>query len=760
MAAEGLLAEYPELRPFVLPNVRLTGIRIGAGAYGSVEEVAVPGAICAAKKIHDIFLDRSEIPAAEIRRATAQFVRECQLISTLDHQNIVKFLGVAFFPGSRLPALVMERLLTSLHDLLDPETDPPPPPNTPKPFFPLSLKCSILHNVACGLAYLHERTPPVIHRDLSARNVLLNSGMVAKIVDLGVARIVPRMRTAATMTKGPGASVYMPPEASAPAKSNAQKSKYDASIDVFSLGVVAIFTIGEVFPCDPVAATYLDEETGLLVARTELQRRAEYMRHVNEQLRASGQLRGDHPLIRLIQQCLHNGPHKRPSIREVLRLLEEARAGARDSGWEEVQAAQTQPRNQSSERDLQSRVQELQQQLQSRNQENADLQSSVQELHSRNQAKDRELAEARQQLRQKEEELARQGAELTRAEETIRREHQQLRQKEEQLRSSEALVADFQKTLQQRDSEPTQRTKSSLLPTAIPHSTQVNIKPRKLTVQCHRKKTAPCEMFRGSATTDGRFAYFTPRDSNSVYQYECSTEKWEELPSCPYQNSRLVIIDRELTAVGGYDGSYTNKLYTLRQRKWVEKYPPMNTARSDTAVVTTSDGEHLIVIGGYVGGVSWTATVELFQVKSRRWYQLTDLPQPLQFPSATICGDLVHVVGLGDDGYSCSLAALPSSDKPIPPQSIPHLISWKPLPPLPLTRSTAATLCGQLVLIGGDRSGSPVNSIHQLVDGQWVEIGSMTSRRYDCLVASPSPDKIIIVGGVGAEDSVEECVVV
>ncbi|CAI7989163.1 LRR receptor kinase SERK2 [Geodia barretti] len=734
MAAEGLLAEYPELRPFVLPNVRLTGIRIGAGAYGSVEEVAVPGAICAAKKIHDIFLDRSEIPAAEIRRATAQFVRECQLISTLDHQNIVKFLGVAFFPGSRLPALVMERLLTSLHDLLDPETDPPPPPNTPKPFFPLSLKCSILHNVACGLAYLHERTPPVIHRDLSARNVLLNSGMVAKIVDLGVARIVPRMRTAATMTKGPGASVYMPPEASAPAKSNAQKSKYDASIDVFSLGVVAIFTIGEVFPCDPVAATYLDEETGLLVARTELQRRAEYMRHVNEQLRASGQLRGDHPLIRLIQQCLHNGPHKRPSIREVLRLLEEARAGARDSGWEEVQAAQTQPRNQSSERDLQSRVQELQQQLQSRNQENADLQSSVQELHSRNQAKDRELAEARQQLRQK----------------------------EEQLRSSEALVADFQKTLQQRDSEPTQRTKtqSSLLPTAIPHSTQVNIKPRKLTVQCHRKKTAPCEMFRGSATTDGRFAYFTPRDSNSVYQYECSTEKWEELPSCPYQNSRLVIIDRELTAVGGYDGSYTNKLYTLRQRKWVEKYPPMNTARSDTAVVTTSDGEHLIVIGGYVGGVSWTATVELFQVKSRRWYQLTDLPQPLQFPSATICGDLVHVVGLGDDGYSCSLAALPSSDKPIPPQSIPHLISWKPLPPLPLTRSTAATLCGQLVLIGGDRSGSPVNSIHQLVDGQWVEIGSMTSRRYDCLVASPSPDKIIIVGGVGAEDSVEECVVV
>jgi hypothetical protein len=272
-------------------------------------------------------------------------------------------------------------------------------------------------------------------------------------------------------------------------------------------------------------------------------------------------------------------------------------------------------------------------------------------------------------------------------------------------------------------------------------------------------------MIRGSATTDGRFAYFTPGGSTSVYQYECSTEKWEELPSCPYENSGLVIIDREITAVGGHDGSRrTNKLYTLRQRKWVEKYPPMNTARSSPAVVSTSDGEYLIVIGGSVGGLDWTATVELFQVKSRRWYNLTDLPEPLSFPSATICGDIVHVVGnYGGDGYSCSLAALPSSDKPIPPQSIPHLISWTSLPPLPVTSSTAATLCGQVVVIGGRRDGSPVNSIHQLVDGQWVEIGSMTSGRSSCLVASPSPDKIIIVGGnkelFQLLDVVEECIV-
>ena len=337
---EGFLRDHPELRPFVLSDIQLTGTTIGGGAYGQVEEVTFP-VEAAAKTIHAILQGGPN----ELSKAAAEFVRECQLMSTVRHPNVVQFLGVAFFAGSRLPALVMERLLTSLHDLLAPDTPPPPGAPSPLAFFSVVLKCSVLHNVACGLAYLHERSPPVIHRDLSARNVLLNSEMVAKIADLGVARIVPRMRAVATMTTGPGALIYMPPEVFG------EKSKYDASIDIFSLGVVTIFTIGGTFPCDPLPPTYLDEISGLLVARTELQRRSGYMAGVNQQLRACGQLRGDHPLIRLIQQCLHNGPHKRPSIGEVLRLLEEARAGFRDGESERnrrdlVRALQTQPRNQ------------------------------------------------------------------------------------------------------------------------------------------------------------------------------------------------------------------------------------------------------------------------------------------------------------------------------------------------------------------------------------------------------------------------------
>ena len=272
-----------------------------------------------------------------------------------------------------------------------------------------------------------------------------------------------------------------------------------------------------------------------------------------------------------------------------------------------------------------------------------------------------------------------------------------------------------------------------------------------LIVQCHRKKNAPCGMSRGSATTNHQFAYFTSFNSDSVYSYEWNTEQWNELPSSPYRDCALVIIDGTLTTVGGYR---TNKLFTLRQRQWVEEYPPMNTAHSSPAVVSTSGGDYIIVIGGCGDGDCWTGTVELFQVKTRRWYKLTNIPQPLTYPSATICGNQLHMIGY-DDGYSCSI---PSSDEPITSQSIPHLISWTSLPRLPVRLSTAATLYEQLVIIGGMQGGSSVNSIHQLVDGQWVEIGSMSSGRRMCLVVSPSPDRMMIVGGFGARDNVEECV--
>ena len=157
-----------------------------------------------------------------------KYLQECQLMSRLHHPNITHFLGLCFLPGTRLPLLVMERLETSLDDLLE-----------HMPNLPLSLKRSVLEDVASGLLYLHE---PVIHRDLTARNILLSSSLVAKITDMGNSRIIDMRpgQMARTLSALPGTLVYMPPEALD------DRHRYGPSMDIFSFGHLALFTTTQV----------------------------------------------------------------------------------------------------------------------------------------------------------------------------------------------------------------------------------------------------------------------------------------------------------------------------------------------------------------------------------------------------------------------------------------------------------------------------------------------------------------------------------
>ena len=151
------------------------------------------------------------------------------------------------------------------------------------------------------------------------------------------------MKAAATMTKAPGATIYMPPEAlEAKSEDEEDSSKYNASVDIFSFGVVAIFTLSQTFPCNLLAPNY--RENRCHIARTELERRDKYMQKIYSQLRK------DNLLVQMIQRCL-DFPEERPNIREVLQLLEQARAEILDeesdmNKLELVRALQSQPRNQ------------------------------------------------------------------------------------------------------------------------------------------------------------------------------------------------------------------------------------------------------------------------------------------------------------------------------------------------------------------------------------------------------------------------------
>ena len=217
------------LQPFLLTGVTQTGRTLG-GSYGCVEELRVNDLVCAGKRMYDALVN-SQNEGAD--RMIEKYFDEFQLLSGLHHPNVVLFLGICFLdtrPPSTadLPVLVMEMLQGSLDHLLE---------NTPN--VPLAKKISILQDVARGLVYLHGRTPAIIHRDLTARNVLLNSAMVAKIADMGNSRLVDMQpgQLTQTMTRGvPSTAVYMPPEAFE------VPPKYGPKLDMFSFGHLALFT--------------------------------------------------------------------------------------------------------------------------------------------------------------------------------------------------------------------------------------------------------------------------------------------------------------------------------------------------------------------------------------------------------------------------------------------------------------------------------------------------------------------------------------
>ena len=295
------LQNVPQLHRFILSNVKPTGKKLGEGAYGCVEELEVNGRICAGKKMYETLIDPGNEGAD---RMIQKYYDECQLLSDLHHPNIVKFWGICFLRNSplNLPVLVMERLQESLDNLLE---------NTPD--ISLAKKCSILQDVARGLHYLHSRNPAIIHRDLTARNVLIDSAMVAKIADMGNSRIVDIQpgQLARTMTSGvPGTIVYMPPEAFE------VPPKYGPMLDMFSFGHLTLFTAIQEFPGNLLPPNYQNPATGRLTPRDEVERRSRYM----ETLR--GKFGGSHELVQLITQCLEYSPARRPSASEALQRLQ------------------------------------------------------------------------------------------------------------------------------------------------------------------------------------------------------------------------------------------------------------------------------------------------------------------------------------------------------------------------------------------------------------------------------------------------------
>ena len=226
-----------------------------------------------------------------------KFAAECELLGQLHHPHIVQFLGVHVKADSELPELVMEYLPTTLHRCLDTHGA-----------LPTETSCAILLQVALGLRYLHEFSPPIIHRDLSSNNVLLTASMTAKISDLGVAKILdmsPGRAAQLTQTQAPGTPTFMPPEAMF------SRPKYTTKVDIFSFSVLMVHILSGEWPMPSGAFAEDPNDPNGVVSVTEFERRRESVDKISV----------GHPLLGLIEQCLSNVASRRPDAAEVVQQL-------------------------------------------------------------------------------------------------------------------------------------------------------------------------------------------------------------------------------------------------------------------------------------------------------------------------------------------------------------------------------------------------------------------------------------------------------
>ena len=191
-------------------EVELTGEELGRGGWAVVKVAHFRGQRVAAKCLH------GQIISPYNRRI---FQREMQIADRVRHPNLLQFLG-ATLEGE--PLILTELMPTSLRAVLGQRT------------LSRGQVVSIGRDVASALNYLHLMKPdPVLHRDISSANVLLepsgtDNSWKAKVSDYGSANYQLQLGTV-----GPGSPAYASPEANNPARQSPK-------MDVFSYGVLLL----------------------------------------------------------------------------------------------------------------------------------------------------------------------------------------------------------------------------------------------------------------------------------------------------------------------------------------------------------------------------------------------------------------------------------------------------------------------------------------------------------------------------------------
>ncbi|KAJ0795433.1 putative protein kinase RLK-Pelle-LRR-XI-1 family [Helianthus annuus] len=200
---------------------------IGVGGCGSVYKVKLSsGDVVAVKRLHS---------SSEVINHN-NFLNEIRALTIIRHRNIVRLLG--YCSHSQISFLVYEYLEGgSLADKLSHET---------AQTLDWMKRVNIIKGVAYALSYMHhDCSPPIIHRDISSKNILLDSEYEACVSDFGTSKILNP--NSSNWSNIAGTFGYLAPEL-------AYTMKVTEKCDVYSFGVLVLEIIKGEHPGDIITS--------------------------------------------------------------------------------------------------------------------------------------------------------------------------------------------------------------------------------------------------------------------------------------------------------------------------------------------------------------------------------------------------------------------------------------------------------------------------------------------------------------------------
>ncbi len=266
---------------YKLEGVEVIGTNLGTDAYADNIEVRYKGLTCTAKKFH---FTKDCSCTTLLKEYESRCLQHCEVLGRLRHPNIVQFLGFYYEgPDSIVPMLIYESPYICLSDCLSTYGK-----------LPESISYSIFKDVAIALRYLHECTPPIVHRSLSANKVMLSRDMSAKLTDVGILSI--------TDSKPMGGTEDCK-DNRVPLKMTYRRSlDIEVKNDVYAFGLLLLHVI----TCKDILSDLTS--TGLFIMDTSISFDDSEVIHSY-----ISEIWDHHPLLQITEKCLNINANLRPS---------------------------------------------------------------------------------------------------------------------------------------------------------------------------------------------------------------------------------------------------------------------------------------------------------------------------------------------------------------------------------------------------------------------------------------------------------------